>query len=317
MAELIKEKTRSTARLNLRKPWTRTQWMLLWTAIPFVAFVTAFYYVPVVGWILAFFKFRPGIPLFQNEFVGLHYFEIMFTSEWPQLQDALINTLALSGLSLLVTPLPVVLAIMMNEVRSAWFRKFVQTTTTLPNFISFVLVFAIFFVFFSSEGMIHQLLSEMGFVQISILADPDKAWFFQTFISAWKVTGWGAIIYLAAIAGIDQELYDAAEVDGAGRFRKIRHITIPGILPTFVVLFVLNVGLLLGNSAMLEQYLIFMNPLVQDKLEVIDYYTYRIGLAQGQISYATAIGMTKSILSIVLLFVTNAIVKAIRGSSVI
>lgn len=219
-------------------------------------------------------------------------------------------------MGILVSPAYVAFAILLNEMRGKWFRKWVQVTTTLPNFISWVLVYSVFYVFFAvSDGVVNQVLLKLEWLKQPFLGNSDIAWAFQTMVGLWKGLGWGAIIYLAAIAGIDQELYDAAKVDGSGRFRTIWHVTVPGIMPTFVVLLLLNVSNMLNNG--FEQYYVFYNALVADKLEVIDYYVYRVGLETNDFSYSTVLGMFKTIVSVTVLFTVNWIAKKIRGESII
>ncbi|MGO4274574.1 ABC transporter permease subunit, partial [Paenibacillus sp. TAF58] len=239
-------------------------------SIPFIICMLVFNYFPVYGWVYSFFDYKPGIPLGASPFAGMKYFKIILSSS-PEVMNALVNTLAMNALNVLVSPLAILFAIMINEVRSARFKKFVQTFSTLPNFISWVLVFSLAFAFFSSEGFINTALSKLGFqTSVHPLGNAGIAWYFQTMLGIWKSLGWSAIIYIAAIAGIDAELYDAAKVDGAGRFRMIWHITIPGIMPTFLVLLLLNISNMLSSS--FDQYFVFYNPLVADKMEVLDYY---------------------------------------------
>jgi len=291
---------------------------LLLMALPFLAAVFVFYYVPLFGWIYGFYDYKPGIPLSQSEFVGLKYLRIAFTEQGSDLARVLKNSLVLSFLGILVSPAYVAFAILLNEMRGKWFRKWVQVTTTLPNFISWVLVYSVFYVFFAvSDGVVNQVLLKLEWLQhpFNFLGNSEIAWAFQTMVGLWKGLGWGAIIYLAAIAGIDQELYDAAKVDGAARFRTIWHVTVPGIMPTFVVLLLLNVSNMLNNG--FEQYYVFYNALVADKLEVIDYYVYRVGLETNDFSYSTVLGMFKTIVSVTVLFTVNWIAKKIRGESII
>lgn len=291
---------------------------LMLMALPFLAAVFVFYYVPLFGWVYGFYDYKPGIPLSQSEFVGLKYLRIAFTEQGSDLARVLKNSLVLSFLGILVSPAYVAFAILLNEMRGKWFRKWVQVTTTLPNFISWVLVYSVFYVFFAvSDGVVNQALLKLEWLKqpFNFLGNSEIAWGFQTLVGLWKGLGWGAIIYLAAIAGIDQELYDAAKVDGSGRFRTIWHVTVPGIMPTFVVLLLLNVSNMLNNG--FEQYYVFYNALVADKLEVIDYYVYRVGLETNDFSYSTVLGMFKTIVSVTVLFTVNWIAKKIRGESII
>ncbi len=179
-----------------------------------------------------------------------------------------------------------------------------------------IIVYSLATIFFSSSGLINEILIYLGWIgqRANVLANPDATWLFQTAVGIWKALGWGAIIYLAAIAGIDQELYDAAKLDGAGRFRRILHVTVPGVMPTFFVLLLLNIAGLLSHG--FEQHLVFYNTLVSERIETLDYYVYRMGIGTGEISYGTAVGITKSIVSIALLFSMNALSRKVRGHSV-
>lgn len=288
---------------------------LLLMAIPFVLLAFAFHYVPLFGWIYAFFDYRPGIPLSQAEFTGLATFRAMLSD--PQMVRVLTNTLALSFLAILTAPLPLILAILVSEVKVEWFKRLVQTTSTLPNYISWIIVFSLAFSMLSSEGALNQILMNLGIISepLNILGNSDRVWSVQTMLLVWKTVGWSAIIYLAAIVSIDSEQYDAAKVDGAGRFRSIWHITIPSIMPTFLVLLLLSISNLL--SAGFEQYLVFTNVMVADRIEVLDLYVYRTGLVLRDYPYSTAVGIFKSVISVLLLFMVNGLSKRIRGESII
>lgn len=289
---------------------------LLLYSLPFVIFVFMFSYVPIYGWIYAFFKYRPGLTLEQMEFTGLRYFALAL-SGGSRVLNALKNTVALSSLSLLTSPLPMIFAIFLNEVRFRRISKLTQTISTLPNFFSWVTIYAVFFaVFAPGEGLLNLFLSKVINLQepTNILVNDDWAWVFQTAISTYKGIGYSAIIYLAAINGIDTELYDAADVDGANRWQKIKCITIPFLLQTYFVLLIIGIGYFLNTG--FDQYYVFSNPFVAIKLDVLDTYTYRVGLLQNNYSLGTAVGMMKSLVSIVLLFLANSIAKWVRGNSV-
>ena len=285
-------------------------------AVPCFLFVIVFSYLQLAGWIMAFYNFKPGIPIFQSDFTGLKYFKLIFTE--PDLLPVLRNTLIMSFLGIAVMPLPVAFAILLSEVKGKAFRKVIQITTTLPYFISWVLVYAIFFLFFSVDnGFINKLLLSIGAIKepTNVLANNKAVWLFQTGVSLWRNLGFSAIIYFASIAGIDPMLYDSASIDGAGRFRTILHITIPGLIPTYITLLLLNIGNMLSNG--FEQYYVFYNPMVHDHIQVIDYYLYRIGITLNDYSFSTALGMTKTLLSTILLFSANWISKRISGQSII
>ena len=303
-------------KFNKRSRFLSVKLPLITMTVPFFILVLIFGYVPLSGWLISFFDYFPGSNIFTQDFVGFKHFIRMFND--PQFFLALRNTLALSSLSLIVSPLPMVLALLLNEARNLKFRKFVQTVSSFPNFISWIIVYMIFFSFFSvDEGMINTLLLRLGWIDTptDILTNNSFAWIFQTLVGIWKGLGWGAIVYLAALSGIDQELYEAARVDGANRFQEAWHISVPGMLPTFLVLFILNIGSLLAGGGF-EQMFTFMNPMVMDKLENLDTYVYRMGLQSLNFSYATAVGMFKSIISITLIIVTNFLSKRINGKSI-
>ena len=296
----------------------RTGRKLLLISIPFLLFVTAFSYVPLLGWSISFFRYYPGIPLNKLEFMGLKNFQLFFSNK-DQVLLVLRNTFVLSGLILVTLPLPAVFAIFLNEIRGKWFKKTVQTFSTIPYFISYVLIYLAFVTLFSpSDGMINTLLVQKLHIlknPLNVLNNDKIAWTVQTLTYLFKNLGYSAILYLSAIAGIDTQLYEAAEVDGAGRFQKIWNITVPGLIPTFVVLLVLGIGNVLSGAGF-EQYYVFGNAMVLDKLEVIDTYTYKMGMVQGNYSFGTAMSMMKSVLSVGLLLISNFIVKRVRGNSI-
>lgn len=202
-------------------------------ALPFVLFIFAFSYVPLFGWAYAFTDYRAGKGLTDIEFVGLQHFIAIWNNR-RELFRVLRNTFALSLIGLLFSPLPVVFAILINEIKSSKFRKLVQTFTTLPNFISWIVVFTLTFAMFSADGMVNGVLRKFGAETImNPLGNNEIAWGFQWALATWKSLGWNAIIYIAAITGIDSELYDAVHVDGANRWQTIWHVTVPGLYSTF------------------------------------------------------------------------------------
>ncbi|WP_225446288.1 ABC transporter permease [Paenibacillus rhizovicinus] len=299
-----------------KKRWNASRVTLFAMVIPFVILVFVFNYIPLFGWLYAFYDYKPGIPLSQTPFVGMKFFRLVLDDK-DDLIRVLTNTLAMSFLSILASPLAVIFAILLNESKNKAFKKVVQTLTTLPNFISWIIVYSLASVIFSSGGLLNEILFKLHWIEnaTNVLGNQPATWWFQTAISVWKGLGFGSIIYLAAIAGIDPELYDAAKVDGAGRLQRIMAITVPGILPTFFVLTLLNIANILSSTSF-EQNLVFYNSLVADKLETLDYFVYRTGIATGDVSFGTAVGIAKSIISIVLLFSINAVSKRVRGQSV-
>jgi ABC-type polysaccharide transport system, permease component len=298
--------------IRKRKPYS-----LMLMTFPLFILVLVFNYAPLWGWSIAFVDYTPGVSIFASKFNNFSQF-VRFFEAGSQFVPVLRNTLVLSLLQLVLTPIPIILALMLTETKNIFFKKTIQTVTSFPNFISWVIVYSIFFAFLSVEdGMINHLLLGLKLIKepTDILANPNAAWYLQTFASIWKGVGWSAIIYLAAITGIDKELYDASEVDGAGRFKKILHITVPGIMPTYSVILILTVGGLI--NAGFDQYYVFDNTMVHDMINVIDTYTYKMGLQQFDFSYATAVGIFKTLVSVVLLCSSNFISKVVTGKSII
>ena len=302
-----------TKALTMTKP--RKDYKLLYYALPFIIIVLLFNYVPIFGWIYAFFDYVPGVKLNDSEFVGLEYFKLIFTD--ANVWRSLTNTFIFAILGILFSPLPMFFAILLNEVKNGPVRKIVQTFTTLPNFISWVIIFSLAFTLFSSDGLITTMLLKIGIGTEgqNLLGDGNSVYIFQSLLGLWKGLGWSSIIYLAAIAGIDQEQYEAARVDGAGYFRCAIHITMPAMIGTFVVLFILNIGNFLNTGY--EQYLLFKNSMTADNIEVLDLYAYRIGLENMDYSYGVAISIIKSVVSVILVTFANLVAKKARGSAVV
>lgn len=291
--------------------------ILVMMALPMVILMIVLNYIPLFGWIYAFFDYHPGVGLANSPFVGLKYFKMALDfSAGSELLQVIRNTLVLSLIGFILTPLPMLFAVFLSEMRIVFVKKFVQVTTTIPYFLSWILVFGLAFATFSvDDGFVNQLLVKWNMHPINPLANDSIAWYFQSAIGLWKNLGFNAIIYLAAMGSIDQQLYDSARVDGAGRFQRIWHVTVPGLMPTFIVLLLLNISFFLDNG--FEQYYAFLNPLVQNKIQVFDYYIYRTGLALGEYSYSTTLGMFKTIVSVILLFSANWVTKRIRGDSIL
>ena len=281
-----------------------------------MVFVLLFNYVPLFGWSISFFQYTPGSSLSAENFVGLKYFR-QFFMDTVDMWRVIKNTLTFAVLNLIVMPLPLVFAILLNEVPHKGYSKFVQSITTFPNFISWVIVYSLAFSLFSTDGVINSILMGMGVISkpTNVLSSASSVYWFQTCLGIWKSLGWSSIVYLAAISGIPQELYEAASVDGAGRFQQMLHVTLPGIAETFIVLLLLSIGNFI--SVGFDQYFIFQNPVTLKKLEVLDLYVYRLGLINKSYSYSTAIGMIKSVISLVMIFGTNQLAKKIRGNTII
>ena len=292
---------------------------LFFVTLPFLIGYFLFCYLPLSGWLYALFDYKLGFRLFDCEFVGLENFTVMFNNsvKLREMKRVMANTVAMGMLSLLSSFLPMLFAVFLNEIPFKKFRKAVQTLTTIPNFVSWVLIYAFMFSLFSVDnGVINIILKQLGIIEsgINILASGKHVWLTMWGYSTWKGLGWSAIIYLSGLNSIDQELYEAANVDGAGRFQKIRYITIPGLMPTFVTLLIMHIGNFLHTG--MDMYYVFENAFNHDKIEVLDLYVYNVGIGNGNISYSTAIGMAKSLIAIMLLFIANTISGKIREEKV-
>ena len=287
--------------------------------LPFLLLIAVFAYYPLYGWVYAFFDYKPPFPLSWDKFVGFKWFISMVENpiKVKKLLQVLTNTFAMSGLSLLFSWFPMIFAVFLNEIKSVHFKKFVQTVTTLPNFISWVLVYSIAFSVFNSTGAVNSVLMNMGIIDepIMFLQSSSHVWFKQWVWLTWKNAGWAAIMYIAAITGIDDSLMEAAMIDGASRMQRIWHITIPSILPTYFVLVMLSLANFLSNG--MEQYFVFANSFNKAKIEVLDLYVYNLAMGSGGYSLSTAISILKTFVSIILLCVTNWVSKKIRGESLI
>ena len=290
--------------------------------MPFIALCFLFSYLPLWGWRYGFFNYKAGLDLNSGNFVGFKWFTYLFQNEATKddIVRVLKNTLAMSGLGIATSWMAMAFAMFLSEIKTSRYRRIIQTFTTIPNFISWVLVYAFAFSLFSTEGLFNRLLIDFGVTDsgINFLLGSDHIWLKMLLWGIWKGLGWGAIIYLAAISGIDQQLYEAATVDGAGRFQRMWHITVPGLLPTYFVLLMLSIAGILSNG--MDQYFVFKNSANKDTIEVLDLYVYTLGLGSGStgnIPLATVVGMLKSLISITLLFFANGLSKVIRKESII
>ena len=286
--------------------------------LPVILLTVVFCYLPLWGWRYAFYDYTAGGTLSAENFVGFKWFTILFSNSATvsDIVRVMRNTLVMSGLGILTSWVPMVFAIFLNEIRSNRYRRLVQSLTTIPNFISWVLIYAIALAIFSTDGFYNALLSAFGVnSQTNWLMSADNTWIKMLIWGMWKGLGWSAIIYIAAITGIDPQLYEAAKIDGAGRFGRMFHITLPSLLPTYFVILLLTIAGLLSNG--MEQYLMFENANNKDVIEVLDLYVYNIGIDGGRIPLSTVIGMAKSLISIALLFIANKASKIIRGESII
>jgi len=300
----------------------QTKYKLFLLILPFLALCIVFSYLPLWGWRYSFFTNKLGSDITMDDFVGFYWLSLLFKSAATRRDIARVlkNTLGLSGIGIAMSWLPLAFAIFLSEMVSGRSKRLVQSLTTIPNFISWVLVYTVAFALFSGEGFVNMILIDLGVIEegTNFLMSGKSMWIKMWAWGTWKGLGWGAIIYIAAISGIDPQLYEAATVDGANRYRKMWHITVPGLVPTYCVLLLMSIASILSNG--MDQYLVFTNPQNRSSIEVLDLYVYNLGLGSGgssNIPLATLIGMLKSIISVSLLLVANKISALIRGTSIV
>lgn len=297
---------------RLGKALDRDKYLYL-LILPAILYYVVFHYIPMYGVIIAFKKFQPLKGIMGSAWVGFRYFDEFFSS--PHFLLLLKNTLLLSISSLIWGfQAPILFALLLNEVRQKMFKRLVQTVSYLPHFISFVVIAGMVVSFTGlKEGIINQLLVLLGLNPINFMAEPG--WFRTIFVGTgiWQGFGWGSIIYLAAIAGIDPQLYEAAEMDGAGRWKRMWHITLPCLLPTIVIMFILQIGNLMDVGV--EKVLLLSNPLTYETSDVISTFVYRRGILNGDYSFATAVGLFNNVINLIMLVSVNALSRRVSQSS--
>lgn len=294
----------------LRKDLRKNKWKYI-MILPVIIYIAVFCYKPMYGVIIAFKNFRPAVGIMDSPWVGLKHFITFFNDYnfWRILK----NTFSISALSILFGfPAPILLALLINEIRNTKFKRAVQTISYMPYFISMVIICGLIKTFCQSDGIITDLVVALGGERVNLLA--SKNWFYPIYIisNIWQNIGWDSIIYLAALAGIDQEQYEAARVDGAGRIRQIISVTLPGLMPTITILFILKMGNILNVG--FEKILLLYSPTTYEVADVISTYVYRIGILDANFSYSTTIGLFNSVVNIIFLLLTNALSKKMNNS---
>ncbi len=295
----------------------RNQKILLLMSFPFVIWVFVFSYFPLWGWITAFQKYRFGRSIFNQQWVGLKYFRELFHDDL--FYQVLRNTIAMSVMGLIAGfTIPILFAVLINELKGSLFKRTVQTISYLPHFVSWVVVAGLITKMLSIDGgIVNELLMSLHIIDspVNFMAKGQWFWGIVTLSDLWKETGWNAIIFLAVIMGIDPEMYEAAKVDGASRIRQIWHITLPGIRPTFSVLLILSIGQLISTG--FEKQFLLGNHLVIEYSQVLDLYALNYGIGTNRYSFGTAVGIFNSIVSVVLLLIANGFFKRYTKESVI
>lgn len=301
---MAKNKTKMVAtKKSLRQRMYEYRW-IYFLGIPGIVLLFFMNYLPMRNLLMAFQDYNPHLGLLKSPWVGLEHFQTLFQD--PKFYNMLKNTLIISGLSLLTFPAPIILALIMNEVRNVAFKKFVQTAVYLPHFLSWAIVASLtFFLLSTEQGLVNKIAEMMGNEPTAYMF--SSGWIYVIILvqSVWKGIGWGSIVYLAAISGIDQTLYEAAKMDGASRFQCIWKITLPSIMPTIMVMLILKMGTII--SVDFEQVFLMNNAMVKQQLEVFEVYIFNNSIASGstQYSYSTAIGIFKSVINTGLVILTN------------
>lgn len=272
-------------------------------ALPGIVFFILFKYVPMWGVLMAFQDYSPFMGITGSPWVGLEHFRTFFAT--PDFGLLLRNTLAINLLNLIFFfPMPILIALMLNELRNAVFKRIIQTVLYLPHFLSWVIIVGLTFTLLGKgQGLVNNILDAMGYERIGFLTNPDTFWLMVTLQSMWKEAGWGTIVFLAAIAGVDPQIYEAARMDGAGRLRQMWHVTLPALRNVIVILLILRLGDIMDVG--FEQLFLLYNGAVSQVAEVFDTYVYRIGIQRGQFSYSTAIGLFKAIVGLILVLGSN------------
>ncbi len=270
--------------------------------LPVIVYYVLFHYMPMYGAIIAFKEFNPLIGIMKSPWVGFQHFIDFFHGFyfWRTLR----NTFVISFNTLIFGfPAPIVLALLLNEIRSQFFKRSIQTITYMPHFVSLVVICGIIKEFTMDSGIVTQFLGLFGFEKVTLLNKPELFVPIYVISDIWQQVGWGSIIFLAALSGIDQELYEAASIDGAGRWKQAWHVTLPGILPTIVILFILRMGRML--SVGYEKIILLYNPGIYDTSDVISTFVYRKGLQEWAYSYSAAVGIFNSVVNLAFLVATN------------
>lgn len=295
----------------LRKDFSRNRYIYL-MALPVVAFYLLFYYVPMYGMVISFKRFTPALGIAGSPWVGLKYFQDFFQSYY--FERLIRNTVLLSAFSLFWGfPAPIILALLINELRHVTMKRIVQSLTYVPHFISLVVVAGLLLDFSQMSGLFNDVLSWFGFERVSFFQDPK---YFRTLYigsGIWQEVGWGTIIYLSALSAIDPQLYEAATIDGAGRIHKLIHITFPSIIPTIIVLLIMRMGRLMTVGH--EKIILLYNSSIYETADVISTFVYRKGLLDFSWSYATAVGMFNSVINLFLVVGANAISRRVNETS--
>ena len=303
-------------KFSMKLMWKQRYLLLM--SVPFVIWIIVFKYMPLWGWTMAFQDVRPktfSLSVWERTFVGLGQFDKLFKD--PRFYEVLRNTLGTSLIGIVMGFFSSILfALFLNEIRQLRFKKMAQTISYLPHFVSWVIIASVAKMFLGDAGVLNEILGYFGIEPIKFMTtNGSQFWVIVCIINVWKEVGWDAIIYLSAIAGIDQGLYEAAKVDGAGRFRRMWHITLPGIRPTIIVLLIMSIGSVLGVG--MERQMLLGNGIVKEYSEVLTWYAYIRGIGSNNYGLGTAISVFQSAISVVLLFAANKVASKFSESKLV
>ncbi|MFS0838539.1 ABC transporter permease [Paenibacillus sp. 1P03SA] len=303
----VRKKARPGLLLDIRR--NKLLYVML---LPVLLYYVVFHYAPMYGAIIAFKDFSPRLGIWGSEWVGFAHFENFFTGAyfWRTIK----NTVLISLNELVFGfPAPIILALLLNEVRNSIFKRTVQTVTYMPYFISLVVICGIIKDFTASSGVINDIIAFFGGERLTLLLEPE--WFRTIYVSSgiWQHIGWGTIIYLAALTGIDQEQYEAAKMDGAGRWKQMLNVTLPGLMPTIIILLILELGRMMNVG--FEKIILLYNPSTFDTADVVSSYVYRVGLQEFNYSFSSAVGLFNSAVNFTLLLGSNWISRKLNSTS--
>lgn len=295
----------------LRKDFKKN-YAVYFMILPLVAFYIVFCYLPMYGIMIAFKDFSPFVGILESKWVGLKYFRMFFQS--ANCFKIIRNTFVINIYTLVIGfPAPIIFALLLNEIHRVRYKKAIQTITYMPHFVSIMVVASMIISFCSENGFINSIIVFFGGKRSSLLSKPELFPLIYTLSGIWQELGWESVIYLAALAGVDMELYEAAKIDGAGKLRQTTAVTLPGILPTIITLLILRVGRMMNVG--FEKIILLQNPLINETAEVISSYVYKRGLQDTDYSYTTAIGLFNSVISFCLLTLANAVSRKVNETS--
>lgn len=296
---------------RIKKEWKKNNCLYI-MAIPIILYFVLFKYVPMFGLTIAFKNFSVAKGVFGSEWVGLKYFQEFFQSVY--FSRIMINTLMISIMCICIGfPIPIIFALLLNEIRSRKFKSIVQTASYLPHFISMVVICGMITDFFSTDGLITMIISRFGGANMNYIGDAGYFRRIYVLTDVWQSFGWGSIIYLAALTGIDEQLYEAARIDGAGRWKQMIHITLPGIANTIIIMLIMRLGRIL--SVGYEKIILLYTPQTYEVADIISSYTYRMGILNGKYGYSSAVGLFQSVINVIILLSANALSKKFTDMS--